>query len=588
MREVFMAQDRGKEQQELPVAAIKQASIFVQFRSAATGIVIVTALAYIYCLLISITPLQRLYSTIHFAQVQTNHVLTFWGSWLPANLHMAKNATISRQSTGTFELIVLLALTFAIYGLSAIVLQRRLANGKNTLVLPLIVLAAIPMGLIFVLAPALLSPDIFTYADYGLTISAYHANPYFVIPTAYPENPLIAFDTWRSATAADGPIWLVVCTFVAKVATSHPLRYILTFRLLGLAIHLVNIALVAAILRKLGRSPRVIAIGTLLYAWNPLILMETCLNGHNDALVLAFLLLGVLLGMQAENSQFLRPTGYLPPLIVFTLAALIQPLVAPIVILFLILLTCKAFSASTSSNTVTDRRMPLAISLSGIVVSGLVASALYGPFWLGHSVPETIASFRSSPPAQFAQGSILAAIQQWNAGHGNPTGFAATLSQRGIWDVLSAVVIPVGLLMAGLSLRRAATMRRLILFALAILSAVLLITPWFQPSYLVWLAGMAVILLPIHYERLSWGLIAFALTASVSALLVYLFNGYRPSGLWIPLTPLLIFSPPMLAFLIAFFLKDTFFLAEPWNGKAPEQTPLPLEDMDIESSKNGV
>ncbi len=232
--------------------------------------------------------------------------------------------------------------------------------------------------------------------------------------------------------------------------------------------------------------------------------------------------------------------------------------------------------------------MPLAISLSGIVAGGLVALALYGPFWLGHSVPEIIASFRSAPPSQFAQGSILAAMQQWNAAHGNPTDFAAMLSQRGVWDGLSAIIVSVGLLMAALALHRAATMRRLVLFALAILSAVLLITPWFQPSYLVWLAGMAVILLPMHYERLSWGLIAFALTASLSALLVYLFNGYQPSGNWIPLTPLLIFGPPTLAFLIAFFLKDTFFLAELWNGKAPEQTPLPLEDADIKSSKNGV
>ncbi len=583
-----MAQGRGKEQQGLPVAELKQAPVFVQRRSAATGIVIVTALAYICCLLISITPLQRLHGTIHFAQVKTNHLLTFWGSWLPANLHMAKNAAISRQSTGTFELIVLLALAFVIYGLSALLLQRRLVNSKNALVLPLIALAAILMGLIFVLTPALISPAIFTYADYGLTVSAYHANPYFVIPIAHPENPLVAFDIWRSATAADGPIWLVVCAFVAKFATSHPLRYILAFRLLGLAIHLVNIVLVAAILRKLGRSPRTVITGTLLYAWNPLILMETCLNGHNDALVLTFLLLGLLLGIQAERSHFLRPTGYLPTLIVFTLAALIQPLVAPVVILFLLLLTCKAYSASTSSNTAISRRVPLAISLSGIVAGGLVALALYGPFWLGHSVPEIIASFRSAPPAQFAQGSILAAIQQWNAAHGNPTGFAAILSQRGVWDGLSAVIVSVGLLMAALALRRAATMRRLVLFALAILSPVLLITPWFQPSYLVWLAGMAVILLPVHYERLSRGLIAFALTASVSALLVYLFNGYQPSGNWIPLTPLLIFGPPTLAFLIAFFLKDTFFLAALWNGKAPEQTPLPLEDVDTKSSKNGV
>lgn len=576
-----MAQNREKAQQELPVPAIEQAP--APTRRAATGVVAGTALAYICCLLISITPLQRLHGTIHFAQVKTNHLLTLWGSWLPTNLHLTKNA--ARQSTSILELLLLLAVIFAIYGLAALLLQRQLAKSNNPLAFRLMLLAVIPMGLIFVLAPALISPDIFTYADYGLTITAYHANPYFVIPTTYLDNPLIAFDIWRSSTAASGPVWLVVCAFVAKIATAHPLRYILAFRLLGFAIHLVNSGLVVAILRKLGRSPRTVAVGTLLYAWNPLILMETCLNGHNDALVLAFLLLGILLGVQAEDRQFLRPTSYLPPLIAFTLAALIQSLVAPIIILFLILLTCKAFNASDRSDA--NRRTWLAIPLSGIVVSGLVTLALYGPFWLGHSVQEIIDSFRTTPPSQLAQGSILAAMQQWNATHGKPAGFAIVLSQRTTWDVLSAVIIIVGLLIGTLSLRHRATMHRLALLALSILSATLLITPWFQPSYLVWLAGMAVILLPMTYERLSWGLIAFALTASVSALLVYLFNGYQPSGNWIILTPLLIFGPPFLAFLIAFFLKDTFFLAELWNGNASETRPLSIEDVDIESSKKG-
>jgi hypothetical protein len=585
-----MSQDRGKEQQELPVQVIEQAP--AQTQRAPIGAVAVSALAYILCLLISITPLQRLAGTIHFAQVKTNRLLTVWGSWLPVDLHMAKDSITSRHSTSVLELILLVALMFVIYGLCALLLRHQPANGKNTVILGLIVLAVIPMGLIFVLAPALISQDIFTYADYGLMIAAYHANPYFVTPTAHPENPLIAFDIWRSSTAASGPVWLVVCTFVAKVATAHPLRYILAFRLLGLAIHVMNIVLVAAILRKLGLSARVAAVGTLLYAWNPLILMAACLNGHNDALVLTFLLLGILLGIQAEQNDFLLPNSYLPPLIAFTLAALVQPLVAPIVVLFLILLACKAFSPTISDFSGTPppapRRMPLAITLSGILVSGLVVLALYGPFWLGHSVQEIIASFRSVPPAQLAQGSILAAIQQWNAAYSRPTGIVAVLSQRGVWDVLSGVVIISGLLIGGFFLWRAPTMRTLVLIALATLSAVLIITPWFQLSYLVWLVGLAVVLLPVTYKRLSWALMAFSLAASISALLVYLFNGYQPSGSWIILTPLLIFGPPVLAFLLAFFLKDTFFLAELWNGRLDEGIPLPVKDVDLEGRKKRV
>ena len=34
-------------------------------------------------------------------------------------------------------------------------------------------------------------------------------------------------------------------------------------------------------------------LGTLLYAWNPLCLLEFCASAHNDAIMLTFLLLGI-------------------------------------------------------------------------------------------------------------------------------------------------------------------------------------------------------------------------------------------------------------------------------------------------------
>ncbi len=582
-----MAQKQEKEQQALLARDIRHTP--ARPESVSAGIVLVAALAYIFCLLISITPLQRLHSTIHFAQVKTNRLLTIWGSWLPTDLHLAKNAATSRHSTSVLELIVLIALIFVIYGLCALLLQRQPASNKYTLTFWLIALAVIASGLILVLAPVLVSPVIFTYADYGLSIAAFHANPYFVPPTAHPANPLLAFDNWRSSTAADGPLWLVVCAFVAKVATAHPLRYLLAFRLLGLAIHLVNFTLIAAILRNLGRSPRVVATGMLLYAWNPLILIALCLNGYNDSLVLTFLLLGTLLGIQAEQARhnsFLRPGSYLPPLISFTLAALIQPLVAPLAVLFLLLLARKAYTITSDFPDSTGRgQRPLAIIISGVAVSGLVVLALYGPFWIGHSIPAILSSFRSAPPTQLAQGSIFAALQQWGAVHGRLGGFLALLSQHRAWDALSVVVVIVGLVSGGGSLWHAPTMRNLALIALAILTVVLLVTPWFQPSYLVWLVGIAVILLSPDWERLKSGLVAFALIITISALLVYLFNSYQPSTSWILLTPLLIFGPPVLAFLITLFLKDTLFLAELWNGGVHEGAPPPVEKVDIEGSE---
>ena len=219
--------------------------------------------------------------------------------------------------------------------------------------------------------------------------------------------------------------------------------------------------------------------------------------------MLGFILLGIFLSILAEESNFLAPTNYLPPLIAFTLAALIQPIVAPIIVLFLILLACKAFHAMAATSTTKPSfwLKPLAITLLGLLASLLVILALYGPFWLGHNPQDIINSFRSSPPAQLAYGSMLAAIQQWITAYGPPAqslnGLLSALSQRATWDALSAIVIVIGLLMGGFALRRAPTVRTLVLASLGTFAALLVVTPWFQPSYLIWLIGLAMIGLPM-------------------------------------------------------------------------------------------
>ena len=360
-----MAQNLGEEQQEQAEQAIGHAPVAA--KRASSGALIAGGMAYLLCLLLSITPLQRLAGTTHFAQVKTNHLLTIWSSWLPANLHLTNDVSNARRNSSILELLVLIALAFAISALCAWRMRRQPAGRQTRSILLLIVAVTVLAGLIFVLAPALLSQIIFSYADYGRDSITYHINPYFFAPTTNPGNPLIAFDPWRNATAAAGPAWIVICSFVAKAGSIHPLRYILAFRLLGLAMHLLNILLLVAILRKLGRSPRVVATAALLYAWNPLILIENCLNGYNDVFVLSFILLGIFLSILAEESNFLAPTNYLPPLIAFTLAALIQPIVAPIIVLFLILLACKAFHATVATSTTKPSfwLKPLAITLLG-------------------------------------------------------------------------------------------------------------------------------------------------------------------------------------------------------------------------------
>ena len=79
----------------------------------------------------------------------------------------------------------------------------------------------------------------------------------------------------------------------------------LAFRTVAFASHLANIWLVGRTLKTLGRSPRTVTTGMLLYAWNPLVLFESCVGAHNDTFMLFLVLLGIYLGARADCGAIL-------------------------------------------------------------------------------------------------------------------------------------------------------------------------------------------------------------------------------------------------------------------------------------------
>src|SRR5579862_2302568 len=150
------------------------------------------------------------------------------------------------------------------------------------------------LGLTLALAPALPSDDIFSYIIYGRISVLYHANPLIATPAQFARDPFLAQVFWRNTRSVYGPAWLLLSSGVALLAQAlggSLVVYIVLFKMLGLLAHLANAGLIWLILGRL--APRRQAMGTLLYAWNPLCLLEFCASGHNDAVMLTFLLLGV-------------------------------------------------------------------------------------------------------------------------------------------------------------------------------------------------------------------------------------------------------------------------------------------------------
>lgn len=527
-------------------------------------------IAFLCCVLLSITPLNRLQALAEIQSWPTSHLLLSIGSWLPIDLKLASKPRDSQISTHLIWLLSLIALEFIIYALGMCWIQHQRFDYDNRRTLGIIWFGVLAAGLILVFTPAMLSRDIFVYAGYGRVFAGYHANPYFVTLSAYPQDALVPLDDWNTALCAYGPVWLLICGLSSLLAGEHAIVYVFFYRILGFAAHALNILLIATILRTMGKTPRTVAQGSLLYAWNPLVLQESCLGGHNDTFMVTLLLLGLLYSARAEQNKqqpFIAPHSYLRPLIAFTLAVLIKFTSAPLIILFLILLARKSLQskdrASIHFPLKTLQQLAwrpfLQMMLLACIVSSGVVLAFYVPFWADHSVREIQDSFSSPPSARSAYGSILGALLNWEKASGEQySGWGGSLlsllSQHRTWQNISTGVAAIMLLLGVAWLWRIPTTRTLALAALAILGAVLLVTPWFFPWYIIWLVGLAAICLPAMHERVGRSLLGFTLLFSASAHFIYFFRGYQPLGDWVGWTFLTTIGPPLIALLFLLIL----------------------------------
>lgn len=484
-------------------------------------------LAFLLCLLLTVTPLMRMPDALLHLHMAWGAWLSEPGAWLPANL----GATY-QPSSASIEFFVLITLAFCCYIGGAWLVRRWQADERLRFARVCIWSGALLAGGMYVLTPGVLSHDTMVYAGYSRLLAVYHANPYFRLLAEFPRDPLLPVDQWAHANALYGPIWLLVCALLGFVSSPTPEAYLLAFRLLALAAHLLNIWLVARTLSALGASPRTRTLGMLLYGWSPLVLLESALSGHNDVFMLTFVLLGAWLAARAEQrGQLLRARGYLPPAVALTLAALVKFAILPVLAAYLLLLLCRALSpAEDDSLSLRQllRHWPVAARLLGLsaLLALLTALACYLPFWLGHSLRAIIASFADNPAAGYAQNSLMRSVLNWLPFHPaqqhNP--LLLFLSWRRVWDIINYLAIVLCLLLGVRWLWRAPSVRTMAVLMLAVMSTVLLLTPWFFTWYVTWLVGLAAICLPALAERGARAWFGLALTFSYSALSLYLFN----------------------------------------------------------------
>lgn len=270
--------------------------------------------------------------------------------------------------------------------------RERVRPERMRLLLGLICFFALLSGTLMVLLPGGVSQDTLLSGLYGRIVVFYHANPYVAGPTLLVHDPVYrALPSGTFVSPLTGPLWSDLAVPIAWLAQGNPAFTLLDFRIAGLLFHLLNTCLLWTVLTRL--KPEVRLMGTLLYAWNPVVLLLGVGEMHTELVVIFFLLLGAFC---------LQRRALLASWICVLLAALIYPFCLLLLPLFL-----KVLLKETRAMSRGER----AFWWCKLLLFSLLAFGLaYIPYWPGLGIGGIALHLSQSLWQSTAQNSLLTAL----------------------------------------------------------------------------------------------------------------------------------------------------------------------------------
>ncbi len=137
------------------------------------------------------------------------------------------------------------------------------------------------------------SKDLFNYMFTAKTVLVYHKNPYTVIPLQFTGvDPWLSFLHWTHLPSAYSPLWILITIPAYIMGFGVFLLTLWNFKLLGAVFYLGSVWCIGEILKK--RLPGRHIFGMAIFAFNPLVIVEALVNGHNDIAMIFFALLAML------------------------------------------------------------------------------------------------------------------------------------------------------------------------------------------------------------------------------------------------------------------------------------------------------
>ena len=227
--------------------------------------------------------------------------------------------------------------------------------------------------------------DLYDYLLYGRLGLYWGANLLVEPPGRYPQEPMVAYSYWPNEPSVYGPLWQQLSVALTALVDGGLPAGLYAFKLLALAAGIGTTVLVWLAVRR--TRPRLGAMATVAFGLNPLQVYESAGNAHNDALMVLFLALALLLVAQ-------RRTIVVP--LAFTAGLLVKITLAPLAPLFALTPTLGPGSLG--------RRGAAVLAGCGLAAIALVLA--YAPFWEGR---QTLAFldrgnwFTASPPTMLRE-----------------------------------------------------------------------------------------------------------------------------------------------------------------------------------------
>ena len=311
--------------------------------------------------------------------------------------------------------------------------------------------------LLFIFIPTFQSRDIFSYTFYGRTISVYHKNPYILVPQNRPLDFYYPMIGWKNNASVYGPVFNIASAIIAKVVGARAVLDMFLFKLTAFIFYAATVWIVFSLTRKVSPGRENMALA--LTAWNPLVMMHVIGAGHNDAMLVFFIMLGFLLYRKDYKLLAIAAMGVAIAVKITAVLAF-----APMFILYM-----------------RDRRESFFKRFAkGAAVAIAVPAVLYAPFWAGPKIFDTTREMAKAYSGSSVPTLFRNIFSQLLGSMGISSARALNLASAVIWLVFTGIFVVVTIIL----LYKVRDYRTMMMGAAAISFIWFLTTPYILPWYL--------------------------------------------------------------------------------------------------------